>query len=235
MTRTVTSVGLYLCVMIFTIAQPARADIITFFDNPNGYQSALNEYGITDENVLFNTANAINGPATIVRGETNQSGVLINVEGTEPLTATGGFGQATVDAADGSFDYFRIYPQLSTLSFQSLFFDIDAVNSLQGTPVTFTTLEKDGTFGTYFTVLTPGLTSAGFVAINGQALMSVTTQSVSQAFDELRHIRVGFGSSTPPPPPTPVPEPASVVLLGAGLAGLATRLRRKRNVQPEAN
>lgn len=72
-----------------------RAETITI-------EAGTTPAGDTD-NVVFNSANSINGPALTVRGEANTGAFLVDFTGTENLVAQGGVGQAEVKAVDGGF------------------------------------------------------------------------------------------------------------------------------------
>src|SRR5215207_10035321 len=115
-------------------AVTARADIFIYEGNNND--------AFPVDNVIFNTANAVNEGTTVV-GETNQGGQLVYFTGTETLTAEGGIGQATIDALDGRFESLLISltppPPDQTQVYRSIVFDV-AVTGMSG-PLTINVYE----------------------------------------------------------------------------------------------
>lgn len=213
-------VTLSVTVLISFFATSARADTVTF-TNFGAFSSFSNANGLTQENVL--TPGAATG--TTVSGFTNQTNTQVNVTS---LTAT----QLSVAEANGQ----AIFTGLNgaaigtggfTISlgngqaFTSLAFNLNNVQGNIGT-LTITTLEINGDITQTSFSLANGSNFFGVAAIDGQQIFSVTVGP--GAIQDLRQVRIGPATEVPTPE---IPEPATMVLLGAGLLGMAGWARRK--------
>lgn len=112
-------------------------------------------------------------------------------------------------------------------SYTSLILNLDA--SVTGT-VNFTVNEVGGQVNNFNNLAVGGSGENFFtiVASNNQRILSVTftaSTPVTLSFTDAAQFRIGGAS----PGQTAIPEPASMLLLGTGLAGLASGVRRRRN------
>lgn len=203
--------------LLVASAAPAAADIIYFFDNPSGFSSELNQQGIDDDNVLYNS------PGLILTGNPvegmTQNGFVLNFSTTgDTLTAAGG--QARIEAIDGSFDDLLIDPADPNVFFRSISFNI---NPLTTGIISFVVTDQFGINPPQLrTVGINGLYFFGAISTNGEIIDNVTFTSTGQITD-IRQVRIGGDQVG-----TSVPEPASILLLGTGLVGAGVRRWRRR-------
>ncbi len=187
----------------------ARADVAIFAGNiPQ-----------TDENVLLNTGNSGNP----IFGTTNQTQLAVRFSSNENLSAPAN-GQARIEAVDGTLTTLTI--DLNGGSFTSLILNLDA--SVNGT-VNFVVTEVNGQVNN-FNLAVGGSGSNFFtiVASNNQRISSVTftaSTPITLSFSDAAQFRIGGAS----PGQTAIPEPASMLLLGTGLIGLASGIRKRWN------
>jgi hypothetical protein len=182
----------------------------------------------TDENVLFNETGLAQTGLT-VQGITNNSGFIVDFEGTESLN-TPSAGQARIEADDGGFTDLAISLNDPTASFTSLILNINLVNISgdgDGT-VQFTVDQLVGpAFVGSFSVDEAGSNFFTITAINGQRITRVTLASTVEIRDigDIRQIRIGGAGITDGEEPV-IPEPATLSLIGLGLGTLGLIRRR---------
>jgi hypothetical protein len=132
----------------------------------------------------------------------------------------------------GNDPYTNVTVQLeNNVTFMKLIFNIDVTNGLPPpTQVQLTvnyTLLGGQLFNQVFTVDTNGQNFFGIESAEGAVMNSVTVQALGNTtLAQINQWRLGGFSS--PQEVSPVPEPASVLLLGMGLVGVATKARRRR-------
>ena len=201
--------------VILGIGGTVRADIIFDPGNTPG-----------GDNVLFNTASDIIGPANILRGHIGNTTKQVDIVGAENLLVNNsGGGQATIAGVDGGFTIANIF---LTTPPGGVFTQI--VFALSGDPQTTSTFNITVTEGNgTVQISNPFSFNSGnsfftVVAVNGQDIRNVNITTSEGEIDTLKQIRIGGLSPTQT---GAVPEPASVVLFGAALLP-AVFLYRKR-------
>ena len=184
------------------------------------------------DNVLFNNGALVHS-GLLVQGDFNGAGAgfivdFTSTSGSGNLGVSGG--QAVLVGGTGNTPFTNTTVQLENgATFTKLIFNIDVTNGLPPpNQVQFTvnyTLAGGQVFNQVFTVDANGENFFGITAGDGAVINSVTIQALGNTtFADINQWRLGGFSN----PQTEVPEPATLLLLGSGLAGTASALRRRR-------
>jgi hypothetical protein len=218
--------------LLFAFASGARADII--------FDQGVDNTGTA--NVLFNdfaTGSDIIGPSMTVRGHIQgtptascASGALcVDVLSNENLVVNNaGGGQATIEAADGSFtlaDIFLTVPPGGV--FTKIVFALSGAGTGGAAQVGFDLSVTEGNGGMQSASFTTGSGNTFYtvVAINGQDIRNINLTATNGEFETLRQLRLGGEGISE------IPEPASLLLVGTVLAGIGI-IRRKRARRAQA-
>ena len=211
------------CIVMMMASATVLADPITItVGNPNNQNT---------DNVLFNNPNLVHS-GLVVQGDFNGSGAghIVNftsTSGSGNLGVSGG--QAVLVGGAGNTPYTNVTLQLANgATFTKLILNIDVTNGLpppnQVQFIVNYTLSGGQVFNQVFTVDANGQNFFGIQASEGAVINSVTIQALGNTtFAEINQWRLG-GFNTPQ---NEVPEPATLLLLGTGLAGTASALRRR--------
>lgn len=189
----------------------AKADIVVV--------TGVNNQGT--DNVLLNPAVDVTtvtgtvGPSNLLVNFTSSSGSgLLNANPSGQATVSGGTGntaltQLTFGFAGGD-TFTRAVFNINAATDGSVLIHVEGVN-IDG-----------GFFEDDFVVDANGQNFFTVTAINGQAITSISLTAINGAtFEDVRQVRLGGGDIGE------VPEPASMLLLGSGLIGVATGLRKR--------
>jgi hypothetical protein len=183
------------------------------------------------DNVLFNNGALVHS-GLVVQGDFNGAGAgfivdFTSASGSGNLGVSGG--QAVLVGGAGNTPFTNVTVQLENgATFTKLILNIDVTNGLAPpTQVQFTvnyTLAGGQVFNQVFTVDANGQNFFGIQAGDGAVINSVTIQALGNTtFADINQWRLGGFAN----PQTEVPEPATLLLLGTGIAGTASALRRR--------
>lgn len=184
------------------------------------------------DNVLFNNPALVHS-GLVVQGDFNGAGAgfivdFTSTSGSGNLGVSGG--QAVLVGGIGNTPFTNTTVQLENgATFTKLILNIDVTNGLAPpNQVQFTvnyTLAGGQVFNQVFTVDANGQNFFGIQAGEGAVINSVTVQALGNTtFADINQWRLGGFAG---PQQTEVPEPATLLLLGTGLAGTASAVRRR--------
>jgi hypothetical protein len=221
--------------LLFTIAllsgNIAEAGVV-FTVGPGGGNPA--------ENVLYNQSGLVTGPAPVIMGATNQTSVVLNIDGQGTNLTIHGGGQASV-VSDSGDPYSSVLftpngsppPGLNALaSFTDFKLNINA--TANGT-VSFSV--NNGAFVSGALPLDKnGENFFRITASGSDVITSLLVTASGSIIDNIKQIRIGGLTGIGPNPlPNPIiepeiaPEPASLLAWGflAATGAMVTRIRRR--------
>ena len=182
----------------------AKADSVTFTIGNNPQPD--------EENILLNSG----AVGTTVFGTTNQTHLQVAFSSTTDMLVEPSSGQARVEAQDGLLNNITISVPNGT------FHDI-ILNPFFGSgTANVTVVTANNQVFNFAYALSNGENFLTIVANPGTAIFSVTI-SAPGGFTDLRQPRISGAALN-----TNVPEPATMLLLGFGLFGTATAIKKRR-------
>lgn len=203
--------------MVMATASPARADILFYFHDPGAIQP--------EENLLFNADGLVLSGLT-VQGITNNTDAVIDITGQELLLANGG--QARVSGQDGAFTWLQIEPDTAGTLFGEFEANLTVFRTTGPTPTGTVTVAVTNNFGNIETSnynVGGGQNYFSLLAVDPHLIRSILITS-TVPLENIEQIRLGEVQQDGGGGEGTVPEPATLLMFGAGLLGVARRVRR---------